>query len=515
MISNRVFFKNLLANWTGLGANLVVMFFLSPFILHSIGITEYGIWQLLIVLTGYMGIMDLGIRASTGRYIILYLAKNDINKVDETIRTGLGIYSVLSGFILGAGFLLGIFFPEIFEGIPKTYHRLIAVLFPVFAVNLWVSALRTVLSSLLAAYERFDLSNGSELIVLFLRTIITIIVLKMGLSLIGLTIAVIASNMAGLVVNIILCRKIHENLRIWPLLLKKERVKELYNYGIGAFLLAVSAKVIGQTDLVVAGAFIDVNSVAVYSVGAMLIYYSDSFTKKINRTLFPSLQKAVATQAFKEVKFIMYRQTRIYLSVGILLYVGYFSFCQDFIKLWMYDPKTFSMESVYKASVVMQILAFAKLILLPGSFSRSILSATDKIKFAANMIIVEAFINLGLSLVFVLVLGLGLKGIALGTLVSNLTIQVFVLPFHAFKKVNISWVEFLLKMGTRGFFSTIIFFGICFFVQKLFIIQSWYGFFVQVGFSVLLYIPLVFIFLLHEKDKKRILQTLRKKFLAI
>ncbi|MBW2186470.1 MAG: polysaccharide biosynthesis protein, partial [Deltaproteobacteria bacterium] len=73
MTSAKVITRNLFANWIGHGSNLVVMFFLSPFIVHTLGVTQYGVWQILTVLTGYMGILDLGVRASTGRYIILYL----------------------------------------------------------------------------------------------------------------------------------------------------------------------------------------------------------------------------------------------------------------------------------------------------------------------------------------------------------------------------------------------------------------------------------------------------------
>jgi len=82
-----------MTNWSALVVNLVVMFFLSPFVVHTLGKMEYGIWSLLTVLTGYMGIMDLGVRASTGRHVILYLGKDDHEKIDHTIRTSLGFFS--------------------------------------------------------------------------------------------------------------------------------------------------------------------------------------------------------------------------------------------------------------------------------------------------------------------------------------------------------------------------------------------------------------------------------------
>lgn len=57
----RIYARNLAANWIGHGASLVVMFFLSPFVIYTLGQVEYGIWSLLTVLTGYMGVLDLGV----------------------------------------------------------------------------------------------------------------------------------------------------------------------------------------------------------------------------------------------------------------------------------------------------------------------------------------------------------------------------------------------------------------------------------------------------------------------
>ena len=57
----RIHARNLAANWIGHGANLVVLFFLSPFVVHTLGKVEYGIWSLLTVLTCSMGVLDLGV----------------------------------------------------------------------------------------------------------------------------------------------------------------------------------------------------------------------------------------------------------------------------------------------------------------------------------------------------------------------------------------------------------------------------------------------------------------------
>ena len=496
--------KNLTANWIGVGANLIVMFFLSPFILHTLGITEYGIWQLLMLLTGYMGILDLGVRASTGRYIILYLGKGDEKKVDQTIRTGLGLYTALSGFIMLAGILIGLGFPFFFPSVPFQYHGLLRILLPLLAVNIWISAIGVVLSSILTAHERFDLARGADLIALAVRTIATIALLRLGMGLVGLTAAIILCNLIGLAANYLLTRNIHNNLKIFPFILMKERVKELYNYGIRAFFIAVSVRIIGQTDLLIVGTVINVDSVAVYSIGAMLIYYSGTFTKMIDNTFFPSLQKAVAKEKQNEANYILIRQIQLSLIVGILLFIGYFSFGKSFIRLWMYEPQNFPLSSVEKAAQVMAILSCSKLLLLLGAFSRSILAATGHIGFAAKMTAFEAIVNLLLSITFVLVCDWGLNGVAAGTFAAHLMFQTILVPYYACRKAGIDWSRIIFLTGVKGGICGISFFVACHYIQKFTPSSTWLEFFSQVFLAVLIYLPVAWLTLVPANDRDRV-----------
>src|SRR5208282_2465598 len=66
--------RNISSSWFGLATNLVVGFFLSPFILHHLGDDAFGLWVLVFSLTGYYGLFDFGIRSSIVRYVAQYKA---------------------------------------------------------------------------------------------------------------------------------------------------------------------------------------------------------------------------------------------------------------------------------------------------------------------------------------------------------------------------------------------------------------------------------------------------------
>src|SRR5580704_19059368 len=86
-------FKNVGSSWFSLGVNIVVGIFLSPFILHRLGDTAFGIWVLIFSVTGYYGLFDLGIRSSVIRYVSKYTATDDREKLAQFVNTALLTYT--------------------------------------------------------------------------------------------------------------------------------------------------------------------------------------------------------------------------------------------------------------------------------------------------------------------------------------------------------------------------------------------------------------------------------------
>lgn len=503
MSTARIHARNLLANWGAHAAAMVVMFFLSPFIVHTLGKVEYGIWSLLTVLTGYMGVLDLGVRASTGRHIILYLGRDDDPAVDETIRTALGFFSALGLLVVAVGLGVGWLFPSVFRSVPTDYYLLVQLLLPLLALNVWLSAIQSVFSSVLIAHDRFDLTRAVDLGVLGIRTTGTILALCWGYGISGLAVVAVGSHMLGLMGNYLLARRIHRRLRVWPMMLNRARVRELLGYGLAAFVSMISLRIIGQTDLVIAGAAIDVSSVTVYSVGAMLVYYSAAFLRHINTTLFPPIQRAVARNEMGTTRWLCLRAARVGLIFGLLAYVGMIVFAEPFIRLWMYGPN-FGEESVRQAATIMQILACAKFPLLFVGASLPVLNALGRVRLTASLAAAEAALNLALSLLFALVLGWGLAGIAGGTLGARLVVGTCIAPWHACANLGMSWRRYVMRIGGLELLAGSLLMALCLLVRQLLPADSWATFFGQVTVVTAGYAWIALWLLVPASDRQRI-----------
>jgi len=75
------------SNWVGFAVHTAIAFFLTPFVLASLGEVRYGVWALVIGLTGYYGILDLGFRQGMTQYMTRYLAARDFEQLNRTAST--------------------------------------------------------------------------------------------------------------------------------------------------------------------------------------------------------------------------------------------------------------------------------------------------------------------------------------------------------------------------------------------------------------------------------------------
>lgn len=95
--------KNILANW---GAHIVTMlvgFFLVPYMLSTIGEAGYGAWVFLNSIVGYSGLMYLGFGATTCRFVAHYRAREEWERLNQTVSSVAFVYLCTGSIIVLLG----------------------------------------------------------------------------------------------------------------------------------------------------------------------------------------------------------------------------------------------------------------------------------------------------------------------------------------------------------------------------------------------------------------------------
>src|ERR1035438_8264393 len=159
----RIILRNICSNWAGYIVTAMIGFLLSPFIVHSLGNTGYGLWTLVLSLTGYFGLLDLGIRSSVGRFVARYVALNDHEKTNRIVSTACGI--LLAGGILAllATVVVAQFFFKSFHVEPQ-FQSAGRIALLITGVTMGCALPLGVFSSILVALERFDILSAVTII---------------------------------------------------------------------------------------------------------------------------------------------------------------------------------------------------------------------------------------------------------------------------------------------------------------------------------------------------------------
>jgi O-antigen/teichoic acid export membrane protein len=98
-IASRVV-RSTTANFGGQAVALLVWLALTPFLLHQLGATDYGLWVLATSLAAYGGLLDLGVGAAVTKYVAELRARGESGEASSLIATSLRLYVVLGGLVL-------------------------------------------------------------------------------------------------------------------------------------------------------------------------------------------------------------------------------------------------------------------------------------------------------------------------------------------------------------------------------------------------------------------------------
>src|SRR5882757_6276142 len=111
--------KNISSSWFSLGINIVTGIFLSPFILHHLGDTAFGVWVLIFSVAGYYGLFDLGIRSSVVRYVSKFTATGESDKLNRLVNTSLWSYTLIGAVAMLITFVASSYVGSIFRIPPE------------------------------------------------------------------------------------------------------------------------------------------------------------------------------------------------------------------------------------------------------------------------------------------------------------------------------------------------------------------------------------------------------------
>jgi len=139
--------------------NIVVAFIMAPVLIHTLGNRDYGLWELVMSVIGYMGLLDLGIGTALVRFVSFADGKNDPVDMQQTISTSFFFFGAL-GFVAVSFFLFFSLYPQLIAGPDIKDVANLRTVFLLLSINaIFLFPLQTFVATLMGVQRHFFINN--------------------------------------------------------------------------------------------------------------------------------------------------------------------------------------------------------------------------------------------------------------------------------------------------------------------------------------------------------------------
>jgi O-antigen/teichoic acid export membrane protein len=479
--------------------SFVVQFFITPFILGSLGKELFGVYTIINKIQGYVSVVDLRPTAILRFKLAATQTRNNIQSSKEYIGSSLIISAILLPFIVLIGYLLSLGFGHYFK-IDEQYMAVgktsIIILSIFIGIKGFLGVPEAIIRGNNAEYKLFFI----EPLRLIVYSLFVYVLINKGFGILGVITAIIIAGFFDFILKLVLQRKLYPLLK--PVLPDKTKIKEFTGKGSWYLLSSLGSQVINTFDIMIIGVTIGAKAVTIYALSKMMIFrVSESFASVLG-AITASIGHLISDQNTKKLIEIRYKLLRYNILFGSLIITYFVWFNSAFVSLWV-DSSNYIGESGNA------LLCFVGMFTLLCLSNEIFINSLQLFKQKSRILLITVFIFLITAYFFSK--QYGISGIAISLLISKsfqwICYEILLQKHIIIKESNV----------IRGNYKTIILL-LFILILRLFVfkldIYTWFEFIIQSLMFFALYILLVFLLILNQTEKKLIYHFFKTKFNA-
>ena len=474
----------------------IFSFLINRYFAFYLGVENLGLMKLFTQLLAYLNLAEIGLASASTYALYKPLAEKNYKQISIVINTITSLYNKIFLFILIIGLFLNPIIPFFIKD--KIIDKNIYLYWSLYVISTALSYSFVKYSVLFTADQKFGLvrliQGGSRI---FCQLLQILVIIKLQSFLIFILLLIL-DNIIQYVFY-----KLYYMKNYSYIFKTKIKDKSITNNLKNLFWHKVAGLVVFNTDLILISKFISLEIVGIYASYQMIIQMIVTILNIVIGVLRPKIGKYIAENS-KENIFNYWKNLNILsLFVSILFSVCTYKLINNFIVLWL--GKDFVLS---KLTVIL---------ILVNLFIQCFRGITDIFKDGSGFFddihlpISEAVINFIISII--LVQYIGLNGVIIGTIVSNILIICIAKPILVFKRCFDKNIKDYIKIYGNYLILIIISLLSCNFIMKfipLKNISSWFDWIVQGIIVGSITLVITFVIFLSNKDFRSNLEFLRR-----
>lgn len=477
-------------------------FLYIPILLHYIGKSEYGLYQLMGSLIAYFGIMDFGLSAAVIRFYAKYLAMKDRVGMENILAIALRCYGAVMGVMLIAGGAVYTMLDAAFSDSMTAGEVAEAKdIFLLLLLNIVITLSTMVFRSVINAHERFLFLKGMETVQLVLQPMLVVLLLMHHPSAFSVALVQTGLNLVLSFARVYYCfARLHVRIRYhyWS----HELMVSFRRLALSVFAVTLIDQVFWKTNQIILGIISGTAAVAVYSIASLIYMNYMVLSTAISGVYLPHVTGMVARKepiSSLSDLFIQIGRWQYYLLA--LVATGFIIFGKQFIALWA-GP---GFEDSYIITLLI-ILPFT--VDLIQNIGLAIMQAMNRYDFRARIYFLTGVLNL------ILAIPLGIKyggiGCAAATGISMIVGNGFIMNWYYAKEIRLAIASFWRQIGRISLVT-----GVCLvigYVANIYLLpqRGIVPFVLKAAMYTILYMVMIYAFAMNQMEREKIQAVLRK-----
>jgi Membrane protein involved in the export of O-antigen and teichoic acid len=417
----------------------VISMIYTPFMLKTLGQSEYGLYNLASSIVSYLSLLNFGFGSSYIRFYSQYKKNSEEDNISRLNSLFLITFSVMGLLALFGGLVLSQSTKLIFdEGLTTNELTRAKYLILILTANMSISFPVSIFTTYITSQERFVFQKLLNMIKTVISPLTMLPILLMGYKSIGMVVTTVIITLIADIINITYCLK-HLKMKFLFKGLNFRVLYEVAGFSVFIALNSIIDQINWNIDKLLIGRFRGTVGVAVYGVASQLNNLYLNFSTSISSVFTPRIHTIVAkNEPSRVITELFTKVGRIQFMILALISSGLVVFGKSFINLW---AGTDYGESYYIAL----LLILPVTIPLIQNLGIEIQRAYNKHKFRSLLYAVMALLNIVLSIPLCIFFG-GI-GAAIGTAISLIIANGVIMNLYYHNELHIDikyfWVQIL------------------------------------------------------------------------
>lgn len=433
--SNRMLAINMFANFLSLAVTFGISFFLSPYIVETVGVEAYGFVGLANNFISYASLITIALNALAGRFITICIQERNLKRANCYYSSVFLANCFLSAVLLFVGIIVWINLEYIVD-IPVNILCDVKILFAALFCNCIISTVGSVFSVSTFATNKLYLNSLRNIEANIVRAVVLVglfIFFSPKVSYLGIT-----SLLAGIycmAYNVHYMHKLLPELHLRKDSFDFKAVKELVSSGVWSLVTRLGSLLTDGLDLFITNIFIDATAMGVLSLAKTIPTLISSVVGSLVSVFSPNFTLLFAEGKYKELHIAVRQSIKIMsvlanIPIIVLIVCG-----KRFFVLWQPTQDPIALQTL-------SILTCAGLIFNGGiNCIYDIFAVVNKLKVNAISLTLSGLLSTGIVFVLLKTSKLGIYAVAgVSTIVIILKNLLIVVPYGA-KCLNMKWYE--------------------------------------------------------------------------